>query len=79
MRVLGRRKPEASLAARFTGHWRRDDDGDTLMLRVDAVVRHLGTMPGREDPRVQRLRRYFEREVLYPASQRRARERDSAG
>ena len=73
MRVLGKREPEASLAARFTGNWRRDEDGDILMLRVDAVVRHLNTMPGREDPRVQRLRRYFEREVLYPASQRRQR------
>ncbi len=73
MRVLGRREPEDSLAARFSGHWRRDDDGDTLMLRVDAVVRHLSTMPGRDEPRVQRLRRYFEREVLYPAGQRRAR------
>jgi hypothetical protein len=79
MRVLGRREPEASLAARFAGHWRRHEDGEVLMLRVDAVVRHLATMPGRADPRVQRLRRYFEREVLYPASQRRARERDSAG
>ena len=79
MRALGRREPEASLAARYTGHWRRDEDGDMLMLRVDAVARHLATMPGREDPRVQRLRRYFEREVLYPASQRRARERGSAG
>jgi len=75
MRVLGKREPEASLAARFTGNWRRDADGDILMLRVDAVVRHLNTMPGRDDPRVQRLRRYFEREVLYPASQRRAREK----
>jgi hypothetical protein len=79
MRVLGRREPEASLAARYAGHWRRDEDSDRLMLRVDAVVRYLATMPGRDDPRVQRLRRYFEREVLYPASQRRARERGSAG
>lgn len=78
MRVLGKREPEASLAARFAGHWRRDEDGDVLMLRVDAVVRHLNTMPGRDDPRAQRLRRYFEREVLYPASQRRKRD-GSAG
>lgn len=73
MRVLGRREREDVLAARFAGHWRRDEDGDILMLRVDAVVNHLAAMPGRADPRVQRLRRYFEREVLYPASQRRAR------
>jgi hypothetical protein len=69
-RVLGRREPDEALAARHAGHWRRHDDG-TLMLRVDAVVRQLATMPGRTDPRVQRLRRYFEREVLYPASRRR--------
>ncbi len=70
MRVLGRREPEEALAARHAGAWRRSDDG-VLMLRVDAVVRHLGTMPGRDAARVQRLRRYFEREVLYPAGRRR--------
>jgi hypothetical protein len=68
----GRREPDEALAARHTGHWQRSSD-DQLMLRVDAVVRHLATMPGRDDPRVQRLRRYFEREVLYPASRRRER------
>ena len=72
MRALGRVEPEDALAARHSGHWRRNDD-EVLMLRVDAVVKHLATMPGRDDPRVQRLRRYFEREVLFPASQRRAR------
>jgi len=79
MRAVGRREPEASLAARFTGHWRRDEEGAALMLRVDAVARHLGSMPGREDLRVQRLRRYVERELLYPASRRRARKPGSAG
>lgn len=72
MRAVGKREPEDVLAARLTGHWQRDEGG-LLMLRVDAVVQHLATMPGRDDPRVQRLRRYFEREVLYPAGQRRAR------
>ena len=71
-RVLGTRDPEDVLAARLAGHWRRDERG-VLMLRVDAVVRHLASMPGRMDPRTVRLRRYFEREVLYPAAQRRAR------
>jgi hypothetical protein len=71
-RALGRREPEPALAARHAGRWRRSPDG-TLMLRVDAVVDWLNTMPGRDDPRVQRLRRYFEREVLYPAGQRRQR------
>ncbi len=67
MRALGRREPEEALAARHAGHWQRDDDG-ALMLRVDAVVAHLNTMPGRDAPRTQRLRRYFEREVLHPAA-----------
>ena len=69
MRALGRREPEDALAARHTGMWRRDGEG-MLMLRVDAVVQVLATMPGRVDPRVQRLRRYFERDVLYPAGRR---------
>ena len=71
-RVLGRRESDEVLSARHSGHSQRSADG-RLMLRVDAVVRHLATMPGRDQPRVQRLRRYFEREVLYPASQRRER------
>jgi hypothetical protein len=74
MRAQGRREPEAALAARHAGNWQRWEDG-TLMLRVDAVVNHLATMPGRDDPRAQRLRRYFEREVLFPAAERRRRAR----
>ena len=69
MRVLDKREPEEALAARHSGHWRRNEDG-LLMLREDAEVQHLNTMPGRELPKVQRLRRYFEREVLYPAGRR---------
>jgi hypothetical protein len=72
-RVLGTQDPEPALAARHAGRWQRNEAG-TLMLRVDAVVQHLATMPGRDDPSVQRLRRYFEREVLYPARQRRLRQ-----
>jgi hypothetical protein len=71
-RVLGSRDREDVLAARLAGHWQRDPRG-VLMLRVDAVVEHLAHMPGRMDPRVVRLRRYLEREVLYPAARRRAR------
>jgi hypothetical protein len=71
-RVLGTDDTEATLAARHAGSWRRNPD-DVLQLRVDAVVQHLNTMPGRHDPRVQRLRRYFEREVLFPAQRRRER------
>jgi hypothetical protein len=69
-RVMGTRDSEQVLAARHAGHWQRNHEG-TLMLRVDAVVQHLNTMPGRDAPRVQKLRRYFEREVLFPASKRR--------
>jgi hypothetical protein len=71
-RVLGTADSEATLAARHAGSWRRSED-DVLQLRVDAVVQHLNTMPGRHGPRVQRLRRYFEREVLFPAKLRRER------
>lgn len=69
---LGSRDSETVLCARHAGRWRRDDEG-RLMLRVDAVVQHLATMPGRADPSVVRLRRYFEREVLFPAQERRRR------
>jgi hypothetical protein len=72
LRVLGRREPDEALAARHAGRWQRTPDG-VLMLRVDAVVEHLHTMPGRDEPRVQRFRRYFEREVLFPAGRRRTR------
>lgn len=71
-RVLGWREPEDVLAARHASHWQRDAEG-TLLLRVDAVLRHLETMPARNELRVQRLRRYLQRDVLYPAQQRRDR------
>ena len=69
LRVLGRNEPMDVLAARMPGQWQRDGKG-TLMLRVDAVVQYLAHMPERNNPRVQRLRRYLERELLYPAEQR---------
>jgi hypothetical protein len=69
-RVMGTRDTEQVLAARHAGHWQRNAAG-TLMLRVDAVVRHLDTMPGRDAPRLQKLRRYLERDVLFPAQKRR--------
>jgi hypothetical protein len=72
MRALGRLEPEAAVAARHAGHWQRDAE-QRLMLRVDEVVRVLSTGRGATDPRVQRLRRYFEREVLFPARLRRER------
>ena len=70
LRVLGRKEPEDVLAARLSGQWRRDIHG-VLMLRADGVVQYLAHMPERTDPRVQKFRRYLEREVLFPASQRR--------
>ncbi len=71
-RVLRTEDAEDVLAARHSGRWRRDADG-TLMLRVDAVVEQLASAPGRMDPRTVRLRRYLERDVLFPAAQRRRR------
>lgn len=71
-RALGRREPDDVLAARHAGRWRRDAQG-TLWLRVDTVVDVLAHAPGRLDPRTVRLRRYFEREVLFPATERRRR------
>ena len=70
LRVLGRKEPEDVLAARLSGHWRRDANA-VLMLRADSVVQYLAHMPERTDPRVQKFRRYLEREVLFPASRRR--------
>ncbi len=71
-RALGTSDREDVLAARVPGRWRRDDRG-ALMLRVDAGVHYLATAPGRMDPRTVRLRRYLEREVLFPAAERRRR------
>ena len=71
-RILGTEDSEAVLAARHAGHWRRFDD-EVLMLRADAVVEHLYTAPGRLDPRIVRLRRWLERDVLFPAAERRRR------
>lgn len=68
-RVLGRHEPDEAQAARHAGAWRRSERG-VLMLRVDAVIQQLARMPGRDEPRLQRLRRYLERDVLYPAQRR---------
>jgi hypothetical protein len=76
-RALRTDEPESVVAARVPGRWRRDDDG-TLRLRVDAVVEHLATGPGRLDPRTGRLRKLLQREVLVPAARRAARDRPAA-
>ena len=73
-RVLGKREPDDAVAARHSDRWKRTADGE-LYLRVDAVVDVLAHGPGRLDPRTIKLRRYFEREVLFPAAERRKRQR----
>lgn len=40
---------------------------------TDAVVERLATAPGRLEPCTAHLRRDFEREVLFPAAERRRR------
>ena len=72
LRVLGRSESDGVLAARMPGMWRHGAKG-VLMLRVDAVIDYLRHMPGRDDLRVQKLRRYLERDVLHPAAERRRR------
>lgn len=71
-RVLRVNEPEDVTAARHSGCWRHNEQG-ALQLRVDGVVAHLAAMPGRMAPRVIRLRRYLERELLFPAAERRRR------
>ncbi|MEN9627790.1 MAG: hypothetical protein RJA10_1017 [Pseudomonadota bacterium] len=73
-RVLGTQDADDVLAARHSGRWRRNADG-VLLLRVDAVVDVLAHGPGRLDPRQVHLRRFFERDVLFPAAERRRRAR----
>ena len=70
-RVLRSNDKDEVVAARHAGRWRRDKRG-RLQLRVDAVVQVLSTAPGRMDPHIIHLRRYLEREVLFPAKQRRS-------
>ncbi len=68
-RVLGLKEDDLVTASRVPGNWQRDDDG-ALWLRVDALIQTLSTMPGRNEPRLQRFRRYLERDLLFPAQQR---------
>jgi hypothetical protein len=68
----GRGDSEQVLMARHSGRWKRGDDG-TIHLRVDTVVEQLAAAPGRMEPKVLHFRRYLEREVLFPAAERRRR------
>ena len=71
-RVLRAHEPEDVTAAQHSGCWRRDDEG-ALHLRVDGIVACLCSMPERMQPRIIRLRRYLECELLFPAAERRRR------
>ena len=71
-RILGSSDSDEVLAARHAGRWRRFDGG-VLMLRADAVVEQLASAPGRLDPRIVRLRHWLEREVIFPAAEKRRR------
>lgn len=77
-RALRTTDAEDVIAARHAGRWRRDPRGK-LQLRVDTVVQVLATAPGRMDPHTLHLRRYLEREVLFPAAQKRQRRGGNAG
>ena len=68
-KVLGLKEHDLVTASRVPGMWQRDAD-DVLWLRVDALIQTLSRMPGRSEPRLQRFRRYLERDVLFPAQQR---------
>ena len=70
--VLRAHEPEDVTAARHSGCWRLDDEG-ALHLRVDGIEACLCSMPERMQPRIIRLRRYLERELLFPAAERRRR------
>ena len=71
-RVLGLKEDDLVTASRVPGQWRRADDG-ALWLRVDGLVQTLSTMPGRNELRLQRFRRYLERDLLFPARERQRR------
>jgi hypothetical protein len=68
-RVLDRREADEVLAARISGKWKLDER-QGLWLRVDGVVEHLAVFPGRTDPRVQKFRRWLQRDVIDPAERR---------
>lgn len=68
-RAIGQLEPEDATAARHAGRWKRTAQGQ-LMLRADAVVQNLTQGPRRNEPRIQRLRLYLERQVLFPAARR---------
>ncbi len=76
-RVTGRTDSDEVLAARHAGRWRRAADGE-LLLRADAVIDVLSHGPDRHSPRTLRLCRYLEREVVFPAAERRRRRQQAS-
>ena len=72
-RALRQPEAESVTAARLADHagvHARHNHEGLLMLNVQAVVEYLQRMPARTEPRIQRLRTYLERDVLFPASRR---------
>jgi hypothetical protein len=76
-RVTGRTDGDEVLTARHAGRWRRAADGE-LLLRADAVIDVLSHGPDRHSPRTLRLCRYLEREVVFPAAERRRRRQQAS-
>lgn len=76
-RVTGRADTDEVLAARHAGRWRRAADGE-LMLRADAVIDVLSHGPDRLSPRSVRLCRYLQREIVFPAAERRRRRQQAS-
>lgn len=70
--LLGSSDSDARLQARHAGRTRRDEK-EQLLLRVDALVEHLQSSTTRRDPSRLRLLHYLERDVLFPAAERRRR------
>ncbi len=71
-RLTRSRDSDEVAIARHAAAWRRDDQGQ-IWLRVDAVVEVLAQGPQRADPRTLRLLHYLQRELLFPAAERRRR------
>jgi hypothetical protein len=65
-------EPLDVVAARHSARWRHDEHG-ALWLRADAVAEQLAQARDALDPGTIRLRRYIERELLFPAAERRRR------
>ena len=59
-------------AARHSAGWRRNQGGG-LQLRLDVVIAVMAQASDRLEARNIKLRRYLERDILFPAAERRRR------